>query len=166
MRGRTASLGEADVAVVGAGPAGLMAALAAASAGARVVVCEKLDRAGVKLAATGGGRCNVTNATPPDEFMRRFGREGHLAGPALAILGPAGLRRFLDEIGVPTEVTEGGRVFPASGSASGVRDAVVAECGRLGVSLLLGARVKSLSLVSTVCENVLSSRILTKSEYG
>lgn len=136
----------ADVAVVGAGPAGLTAALAAARAGARVVLCEKLDEPGKKLLATGGGRCNFTNTVPPDEFMARFGRNGRFMQPALARLGAARLCGFFEGLGVPVDSPDGRRVFPASESARDVRDALARRCADLGVRMLLGARASALAV--------------------
>jgi len=109
-----------DVVVVGAGPAGMMAASAAAEEGVRVVLCEYLPRAGTKLLATGGGRCNITNTLPVEEFIERFGRFGKYARPALTLLGPAELRAFLERIGVATHAPDGFRVFPCTHQASTV----------------------------------------------
>ena len=115
----------ADVAVVGGGPAGLMAAIAAAERGWKVVLLEQLDRPGVKLLATGGGRCNFTNTLPPDEFMRRFGRQGRFMQPALAAMDSRGLRQFLDALGVPTHAPDGFHVYPASEKALTVQLALL-----------------------------------------
>src|ERR1035437_5473118 len=93
---------KADVAVIGAGPAGMMAAIAAGAAGAKVVICEQLDQAGTKLLATGGGRCNLTNTLADSDFMSAFGRHGRFMAPALSIIDSASLRRFFQDLGVPT----------------------------------------------------------------
>ena len=62
-----------EVVVIGAGPAGLVAAIGAAGAGARVVVLEKNRSAGRKLLLTAGGRCNVSHAGPVDELLEHYG---------------------------------------------------------------------------------------------
>ncbi|MCY2931495.1 MAG: NAD(P)/FAD-dependent oxidoreductase [Planctomycetota bacterium] len=108
------------VAVVGAGPAGLMAAIVAAEAGANVVLLEQLRRPGVKLLATGGGRCNITNLTPAPAFLASFGRQGRFMSPALDLLGPEALRDFFARLGLPTVVEDALYVFPASGRAADV----------------------------------------------
>jgi hypothetical protein len=134
----------ADVAVVGGGPAGLMAAIAAAERGWKVVLLEQLDRPGVKLLATGGGRCNLTNTLPPDEFMRRFGRQGRFMQPALAAMDSRGLRQFLDALGVPTHAPDGVHVYPVSEKAQTVQQALRRHAAQLGVAVRLGVRVTGL----------------------
>ena len=134
----------ADVAVVGGGPAGLMAAIAAAERGWKVVLLEQLDRPGVKLLATGGGRCNLTNTLPPDEFMRRFGRQGRFMQPALAAMDSRGLRQFLDALGVPTHAPDGVHVYPVSEKAQTVQQALRRRAAQLGVAVRLGVRVTGL----------------------
>ncbi len=133
-----------NVLVIGGGPAGLMAAIAAASNGARVAVCERNDQPGLKLLATGGGRCNLTNTAPADEFMAAFGRHGRFIQPALAAMDGEGLRAFFDGLGVPTFCEDGFHVYPRSNRARDVRDALVRRCGELGVTIITGARVTAL----------------------
>ncbi len=134
----------ADVAVVGAGPAGLMAAIAAAERGAHVAVLEQLDRPGARLLATGGGRCNLTNLLPPAEFMARFGRHGRFMQPALEALDQIGLRQFLHSLGVPTHAPDGLHVYPTSDSAVTVQSALWRRARELGVAVHLAARVSAL----------------------
>ena len=132
------------MAVVGAGPAGLMAAIAAAERGRRVVLLEQLERPGAKLLATGGGRCNLTNTLRPPEFMARFGRQGRFMQPALAAMDARGLRAFLDTLGVPTHAPDGVHVYPASDSALDVQRALWRRAKELRVAVRLGVRVTGL----------------------
>ncbi|MDO9541130.1 MAG: NAD(P)/FAD-dependent oxidoreductase, partial [Kiritimatiellia bacterium] len=74
------------VVVVGAGPAGLMAAICAARSGKRVIVFEQLPEPGVRLLATGGGHCNFTNTLATDDFVRRFGAKRRFVAPAIKAL--------------------------------------------------------------------------------
>ena len=134
------------VLIVGAGPAGLMAAIAAAGRGARAVVREQLDRPGAKLLASGGGRCNLTNTADEAAFVAAFGRQGRFILPALRAFGPAALRRFLADRGVPTGAADGFRVLPRSGRAADVLNALLDECGRLGVTVRCGTPVTGLLL--------------------
>lgn len=135
----------AGVLIVGAGPAGLMAAIAAAERGRRTVVLEQLQRPGAKLLASGGGRCNLTNTLPTQAFMARFGRQGRFMQPALAAMDSAGLMRwFLEALGVATHATDGFHVYPVSDSAVTVQSALWRRARELGAEVRLGVRVAGL----------------------
>ena len=134
----------ADVAVVGGGPAGLMASIAAAERGRRVVVLEQLDRPGAKLLASGGGRCNLTNTLAPADFLARFGRQGRFMQPALEAFGAAALRRWLDFLGVATHAADGLHVYPVSNSAVTVQSALWRRAKRLGIAVRLATRASRL----------------------
>ncbi|MCX5647961.1 MAG: NAD(P)/FAD-dependent oxidoreductase [Planctomycetota bacterium] len=159
-----------DLAVVGAGPAGLLAAIAAAESrrapgtgtaravAGGVVLLEQLPRPGVKLLATGGGRCNLTSTLPPDEFPARFGRHGRFILPALAAFGPDALRRFLHFLGVPTAAPDGLHVFPVSDSAADVQRALVRRARELGVRLRLAATARALWIEGDALRGLETSR--------
>lgn len=123
-----------DLIVVGSGPAGLMGAIAATRSGLRVLVLERMPKTGLKLLASGGGRCNLCNTLPHEEFMAVFGRQGRFMQPALRAMGSSKLREFFQALGVPTQ-EEGHKVFPASGSAESVLDALLKECRKLNVEI-------------------------------
>ncbi|HOO21827.1 MAG TPA: NAD(P)/FAD-dependent oxidoreductase, partial [Kiritimatiellia bacterium] len=126
---------ETDLIIIGAGPAGLLAALTAArqrkSGG--ILVLDRLPNPGAKLAATGGGRGNLSHAATEDEFAAAFGRHGRFTLPAFRSLPPDALRRLFGEIDVPTLADETGRIYPRSQSAPAVRDALFQACRRAGV---------------------------------
>lgn len=132
------------MAVVGAGAAGLTAGIAAAEVGAAVIIYEQLPRPGSKLLASGGGRCNLSNTLPTEEFMSRFGRQGRFMAPALAAMDSEGLRGFFRALGVETVCEGQGLVFPQSNSASAVLSALVRRCGQLGVELRRSCRIEAL----------------------
>lgn len=106
-----------DVIVVGGGPAGLMAAAAAGLGGARVLLLEKKDKLGRKLAISGGGRCNVTNNKPIDELIRHIPGNGRFLYRALSTFGPREIIRFFEELGVRLKEEDNGRMFPVSDRA-------------------------------------------------
>lgn len=135
---------EPDLVVVGAGAAGLLAAVLAARAGARPVVIEAMPKPGRKLLASGGGRCNLTNTLPPAEFVARFGGHGRFMLPALESLGAGGLRELLEGIGVRSHSPDGFRVFPEGHDAVVVLKALLAELENLGVPLRTGCAVTEL----------------------
>jgi hypothetical protein len=134
-----------DVIVVGAGAAGLIAAITAARNGKKVLLLEKLSSIASKLKATGGGRCNLTNTLSNDDFMKRFGREGRFMTPALTALDHKALMTFFADIGVESHAPDGYRVFPISHSALSIIAALKDELDRLGVTILTSSGVQALS---------------------
>lgn len=140
------TLGNCPCVIVGAGAAGLFAALGAARRGARPIVLEALDRVGARLLASGGGRCNVTIDDDRDAVIARFGRQGRFLGPALETLDPQGIRDLLAGLGVATVREPTGRVYPRQGGAAAVRSALVAEARRLGTDIRTGWAVRSLRI--------------------
>lgn len=127
----------ADVVVVGAGAAGLMAAVAAGRAGARVLVVEKNNKPGVKILMSGGSRCNITHHCDNLGIVRAFGPNGKFLHSALACFGTGDTVAFFEGAGVPTKVEETGKVFPVSNRASHVLDALMAEVDKAGAEVCL-----------------------------
>ncbi len=134
-----------DVIVVGAGAAGLWAAATAARSGCRVLLLEKTSRAGSKVLASGGSRCNLTTTLGPDPAARLFGAAERFVQPAFRALPPDTVRQRFLEWGVPT-VTEPHleKVFPASQRAIDVRDALLREALRAGVTVRYDCAVREL----------------------
>ena len=95
------------VVVIGAGPAGMMAAIAAADAGAQVTLIERNVRPGRKLAITGKGRCNVTNACEMREFLTHVTSEPRFLYSTLSAFSCADVMQFVEELGVPLKVERG-----------------------------------------------------------
>jgi predicted Rossmann fold flavoprotein len=135
----------AEVIVVGAGAAGLWAAAVAARGGCDVLVVEKTARAGSKVLASGGTRCNLTTTLGSEEAARLFGPAERFVQPAFRALSPTAVRERFDALGVPT-VTEPDleKVFPASQRALDVRDAL------LRAALSAGARVRYRAAVTAL----------------
>lgn len=101
------------VAVVGGGPAGMMAAYGAATGGARVTLFEHNEKLGKKLYITGKGRCNVTNACDLEDFFQNIPVNGKFLYAALYTLSNDALLELLRQNGLETKVERGGRVFPS-----------------------------------------------------
>jgi len=112
------------VAVIGAGPAGMMAAGAAANAGHSVMILEKNSHAGAKLDITGKGRCNITNLADMDELMRNIRNQAKFLLSAFARFSPDDTCRFFEALGVPLKTERGRRVFPMSDSARDITKAL------------------------------------------
>ena len=130
-----------DIAVIGAGAAGMLAAARAAERGLRVVLVENNRKAGVKILMSGGTRCNITQATDRRGIATAFGSQGSFLHSALAALGPEELIAMFHAEGVATKVEPTGKVFPASDRAIDVRDALLRMLERAGAKMRLGEAV-------------------------
>ena len=137
-----------DVIVVGGGPSGLMAAIAARAAGADALLIEKGDKLGRKLGISGGGRCNVTNAKPLPELMQNIPGNGRFLHSALSRFSNADIAAFFEGLGIRLKEEDRGRVFPASDSAATVVAALVGEVRRLGVAVWTKTSVARLTFAA------------------
>lgn len=133
-----------DVLVVGGGAAGMMAALQAAWAGARVILLEKNEKLGKKIYITGKGRCNVTNTADLHDFFAQVPRNPRFLNAAVRRFGHEDLTALLAMLGTETKVERGGRVFPVSDKASDVTRALARGLHEAGVRAELGTAVQSI----------------------
>ena len=115
----------AEVLIVGAGAAGLMAAGAAARRGHSVTVLEHTDKPGQKILVTGKGRCNLTNDCDEEEFLRHVRTNGRFLYSSLYAFPPAKTMELFESLGVALKVERGRRVFPVSDKAAEVRQALL-----------------------------------------
>lgn len=134
---------KSDVAVIGAGAAGMTAAGFAAKRGLNVTLIERNGRPGRKLMITGKGRCNLTNDCTIDEFMDNVPWGGKFLYGAFSRFGPSAAMAFFEELGVPLKVERGRRVFPESDKASDIVDALRKFTVKNGC-LLIHGRVSGL----------------------
>ena len=116
-----------DVAVIGAGPAGIMAATTAASLGQKVVLIEKNSVLAKKLLLTGNGRCNLTNAEFNLRELAKNYNNGEFLFHAFSVFGPERTIKFFEKLGVKTKIENNKRVFPISNDAEEVLN-VLKEC--------------------------------------
>jgi len=130
-----------DVIVVGAGAAGMMAAGTAARNGHRVLLLEKMEKSGRKVRITGKGRCNVTNARPPEEFAGQVRTNAEFFSTAFAEFNNRATIRFFERLGVKLDVERGERVFPRSGKAWDIANALLEYCVDNGVKIVYDTRV-------------------------
>lgn len=126
---------EWDIIVVGGGAAGCMAALAAAQAGAGVLLLERNPKLGRKLYITGKGRCNVTNDCAVDEVLRNIPHNSRFLTSAVTRFPPEAVKTFFEGLGVTLKTERGNRVFPASDKATDIIDALLLALRRAGVEI-------------------------------
>ena len=124
------------IAVVGGGPAGLMAAQVLAEAGQSVTVYDRMPSLGRKLLMAGRGGLNLTHAEPLDRFMTRYGPASAALGAHIQALPPAALVDWAEALGQPTFIGTSGRVFPRTMKASPLLRAWLARLRGLGVTVL------------------------------
>ena len=132
---------ERNIAVIGGGPAGLFAAIAASGAGRRVTLFEKLAQPGRKLLATGGGKCNIGNTLDAFELASAFGRQGRFMLPALERFYGETMRKWFADRGVPLTLDDDFHYFPASRRAGDVLNCLLREAELCGVKILAGCAV-------------------------
>ncbi len=129
-----------NAAVIGAGPAGLMAAEMLANAGACVTVYDAMPSAGRKFLLAGRGGLNLTHAEPGEVFLTRYGARRKELEPMLGEFGPAALRAWADGLGAATFTGSSGRVFPAGMKAAPLLRAWLARLRAAGVAFEMRQR--------------------------
>lgn len=133
-----------DVIVIGGGPSGLMAAIAAAEQGADVALLDKGDKLGRKLGISGGGRCNVTNNKDIDELVTYIPGGGRFLYSAFSLFSNRDIIAFFENLGIALKEEDNGRMFPVSDKAKTVVDALIGKARSLGVRLLVHHPVREI----------------------
>lgn len=133
-----------DVIVIGGGPSGLMAAIAAAEQNKKVMLIEKGPKLGKKLAISGGGRCNVTNRLSQEEIVKHIPGNGRFLYSPFTIFNNEDIIAYFENLGVKLKEEDHGRMFPVSNRAQDVVDALLGELKRLHVEIRLNTPVQKL----------------------
>ena len=131
---------ESDVAIVGGGPAGLMASDVLVRGGVRVTIYDQMPAVGRKFLLAGRGGLNLTHSEPLDQFLRRYGSAETRIRSAIEASSPDDLRAFSAELGQPTFVGSSGRVFPKAMKASPLLRAWLRRLAAMGVTFKLRHR--------------------------
>ncbi|MFH1287950.1 MAG: NAD(P)/FAD-dependent oxidoreductase [bacterium] len=127
-----------DVIVVGAGPAGLMAAGQAANSGAKVLLLEKMDTPANKLRITGGSRCNITNSAPINKFIKSFGINGRFLRPVFSRFFSTELLHFFENSGLRFVTEPDGKIFPEDDKSDTIVNFLINWARERGVTLQTG----------------------------
>ncbi len=143
------------VVVIGAGPAGIMAAGRAADRGCDVVLLEKNDRIGKKILISGKGRCNITNDTDIEGLIENIPGNGNFLYSAFYTFSNTDLLALLNEYGLETKVERGGRVFPVSDSSKDVVDTLQKFLNSKKVKVSLRSQVEDILIQGNSVKGVL-----------
>ncbi|MDP2909836.1 MAG: NAD(P)/FAD-dependent oxidoreductase [bacterium] len=145
-----------DVAVVGAGPAGMMAAGVAAESGAKVILIEKNEELGKKLLLTGNGRCNITNAEfNLRKLVENYGQGGKFLFRAFSVFGPEEVIKFFNGLRVKTKIENNDRVFPTSEKATDVLNGLKKYLLKNKVNIFPGSQVSKIILKDNKIEKMI-----------
>lgn len=136
-----------DLAIIGAGPAGMIASVRASECGAHVVLLDKNRILGAKLLMTGKERCNITNAeTDIQKFSARFGKNGKFLLSALYRFGVQETIDFFHKNKLKTKTERGGRIFPEGDKARDVQELFLRLIKKNNITLLTNCRIKTIAL--------------------
>ncbi|MCA5012712.1 MULTISPECIES: NAD(P)/FAD-dependent oxidoreductase [unclassified Enterococcus] len=133
-----------DVIVVGAGTSGMMAAIAAAQAGSKVLLLEKNKRVGKKLLMTGGGRCNVTNNRPAEEIISHIPGNGKFLYSAFSQFNNYDIMAFFESNGTHLKEEDHGRMFPVTDRSKTIVETLFNQLQQLEVTIYTEAKVEKL----------------------
>ena len=137
----------------------MMGAGTAARNGKRVLLLEKMEKSGRKVRITGKGRCNVTNARPPEEFASQVRTNAEFLAQAFSEFNNRATIRFFERRGVKLDIERGDRVFPHSGKAWDIANALLEYCYENGVKIIYNTRVTE---IMTLGDKVFGVRYINR----
>lgn len=147
-----------NVAVIGAGAAGLIAAYFAANNGNKVTVFEKNEKSGKKIYITGKGRCNVTHDCTPEEFLENVVSNPKFLTGAVYSFPPSKCIRFFEDGGLKLKLERGARYFPVSDKASDVTRCLENYCKNAGVAFKFNEKVLNISILRSTMSGIITTR--------
>ncbi len=147
-----------NVAVIGAGASGLMAAYAAAKNGNKVTVFEKNEKCGKKIYITGKGRCNVTHDCDEQEFLQNVVSNPKFLTGAIYALSPAATVRFFEDGGLKLKVERGARIFPVSDKASDITKCLENYCINAGVAFKFNEQTVKIEVLQSTLSHIITDK--------
>lgn len=139
-----------DIAVIGAGPAGCMAAIRGAQLGKKVILVERNNEIGCKLLLTANGRCNLTNSATVEVFMEKFGKRGSFYRDAFSKFSNQDLMNFFKSHDLELKEEEEGRIFPITQKAKSVLNVLKKVLDEYGVRIVYKYRLEHLHKISNI----------------
>lgn len=149
-----------DVIIIGGGPAGLMASIASAERGANVLLIDKGNKLGRKLAISGGGRCNVTNRMDIQELIAHIPGNGRFMHSPFSVFNNENIIQFFEGLGIELKEEDRGRMFPVNDKATTVVETLLNQVRKLGVQIRINTAVKTIDYK----EDAVSAVILDNGE--
>ena len=130
--------------IIGGGPAGMMAAIAAAEKGDQVTILEKKESLGRKLLITGKGRCNITSSLPITEFVSNTPGNGRFLYSAFQNYTNQDIIHFLEQYGLKTKEERGNRIFPVTDRSCDVLEVFLTRLKELGIKIETQAKCEEI----------------------
>lgn len=147
-----------NIAVIGAGAAGLVAAYTAAANGNSVTIFEKNEKCGKKIYLTGKGRCNVTHDCAPDEFLANVVSNSKFLTSSIYNFSPEKCVRFFEDGGLNLKLERGARYFPVTDKASDVTKCLENYCKNSGVKFKFNEKVISLTILHSTMSGIITEK--------
>lgn len=147
-----------NVAVIGAGAAGLVAAYTAAKNGNNVTVFEKNEKCGKKIYITGKGRCNITHECLPEEFLSNVVNNSKFLMSAIYNFTPYDTMSFFEEGGLTLKTERGARVFPITDKASDVTKCLENYCKNSGVIFKFNEKVLKINILNSTLSDIITEK--------
>ncbi len=135
---------EYSIIIVGAGPAGLIAAIESSVKNVRIIVIEQKFKPAMKLRITGKGSCNITNNAGVEEFIKNFGRNGRFLRQSFNKFFNDDLIGYFNELGVDFELERGGRYYPKSGKAETIADSLLDRLKDLNIEIVTNYKAENI----------------------
>jgi predicted Rossmann fold flavoprotein len=145
-----------DAIIIGAGPAGMMAAIRAAERNRNVLLVERNDIPGKKLLISGKGRCNLTNSCDIEDFLEKFSLSRDFLRNSFAKFFNTDLMSFFEDAHVKLKTERGGRVFPASDRSGDILNVLKLKLKNKNIKVLCGVRVREIIIRDKKIEGVLT----------
>lgn len=146
-----------NVFIIGGGPAGILAAIAAAEKGNQVILADRNNILCRKMRITGKGRCNITNDCDMEDFISAVVSNPYFLYSSFYSFTNRDIINLLAKLGVETKVERGGRIFPVSDSAKTVADALIKHAASLGVKFLKNTDIKEILVKDKKAVGVVNS---------